>query len=81
MNTHAKIGKNEVAEVIAKYYGGQQIFRRSSISPLLKYISELEARLVPRAADEPERETPQGDEWDAPGYSSFFDDGLSARAR
>jgi hypothetical protein len=53
MNTNAKQGKktSEVERVIAAYNRGQNIFRRPSVSPLLKYISELEARLTPRAAD------------------------------
>ena len=52
MNTCAKIGKNEVAEITAKYHGGQQIFRRASVSALLKYVSELEARLTLRPPDD-----------------------------
>lgn len=45
MNTHAKQGKktSEVERVTAAYHRGQNIFRRQSVSPLLKYISELEA--------------------------------------
>jgi hypothetical protein len=46
MNTCAKQGKktSEVKRVIAAYNRGQNIFRRPSVSPLLKYISELETR-------------------------------------
>ena len=53
MNTNAKQGKktSEVERVIAAYNRGQNIFRRASVSPLLKYISELEARLTLHAPD------------------------------
>lgn len=48
MNTRAKKGKktSEVERVIAAYHRGQNIFRRESVSPLIKYICELEARLL-----------------------------------
>ena len=53
MNTHAKQGKktSEVERVIAAYHCGQNIFRRESVSPLIKYIGELEARLTMREPD------------------------------
>lgn len=53
MNTHAKPGKktSEVERVIAAYHRGQNIFRRESVSPLIKYIGELEMRLTLREPD------------------------------
>lgn len=51
----------------------------ASIYIIEKVLNDHDSAQQSAQSDEPKGDAPKGDEWDRPGYSDFFDGGLSAR--